>query len=217
MCSNLRTPILLCIVNNDYSCVNNRVKSTTISLGTRKQESSLVTRPLLRTFIDYLTMERNNGIPNPNKYESTTISNLMPSKKLRAIHLSTDSKRIKNSKTLFNIKCPAQRSGITGAKLTKMNVPITCNDGTMTRNTCNRSQRRIKVKYGFSNLQKTVLLKSKQLCGDGLSTEDILRIKSKCWTVSERKNHSVNSVYPISKKKIVLKLNYGRNLQVYNI
>lgn len=69
-------------------------------------------KQLTKILSENLSMEKHTGIPNPDKYYSKAINDIMPVQKLRVA-------RNNNHKSLFNIQCPVLCSGVKDMKLTR--------------------------------------------------------------------------------------------------
>ena len=159
-------------------------------------------RNAISSFNNTMYKEKVTGIPNPEKYYSKVMNDVMPSKKFFVSCRSDECKRKKNYKSLVQLNCPPQQIGLTGSKFTKTKMKHS------TTNTRIESYNSQKVTQWLNmwRMYKKVKIKNTKI--DEHIEDNILNIKTYYGLINKR-NRSLFTAHKSRKKHIVLNLNSG--------
>jgi len=97
---------------------NKKLPATLNKAKERKKPMAISKQKLIRVLTTVPTLEKYTGIPNPAKYQSKVINDVMPVQRLIVTRNEKDSNKRRNHKSSFNIQYPLTRSGVTGTKFT---------------------------------------------------------------------------------------------------
>ena len=158
-------------------------------------------RPSLKSAVKYISMERNNGIPNPDKYQLDIKKDIMPTKKFKVSRRPNEFKRIKNYQSFLKMNCKPQRIGVTGTKLIQKKFKINLKEIIIPKTNYNRTP---KAKW---NKNSTMNWDENIWCNDELLKNNIFKVRNDCWSIFTGRNNSVSSMYSTKKKKVIVKLN----------